>query len=130
MERIRQVQVVLAEIGAHELPQIEVFNKIDLIKDARPRLERDEDGRVRRVHLSAVTGAGLDLLHQALIERFCPDIEERELSVPASAGRLRARLFALGAVRQEVPDDSGGYRLRVVLPRQQFERLFRQEGIK
>jgi GTP-binding protein HflX len=130
MERIRQVQTVLDEIGAHDVPQIEVFNKIDLIEGAQPRLERDEAGQVRRVHVSAVTGAGLDLLRAALVERFYPEIEERELAVPASAGRLRARLFALGAVRQEVPDDAGGSRLRIALPRQQLERLFQQEGIK
>ncbi len=130
MERIRQVQAVLDEIGAHDVPQIEVFNKIDLIEGAQPRLERDEAGQVHRVHVSAVTGAGLDLLRAALVERFYPEIEERELAVPASAGRLRARLFALGAVRNEVPDDAGGSRLRIALPRQQLERLFQQEGIK
>ncbi|MGH8459034.1 MAG: GTPase HflX, partial [Nevskiales bacterium] len=130
MERIRQVQAVLDEIGASDVQQIEVFNKIDLIKDAQPRLERDEAGMVRRVHVSAVTGAGLDLLRAALVERFYPEIEERELSVPASAGRLRARLFAMGAVQHESTDDDGASRLRIALPRQQLERLFQQEGIK
>ncbi|MGH8453016.1 MAG: ribosome rescue GTPase HflX, partial [Nevskiales bacterium] len=113
MECIRQVQAVLDEIGASDVQQIEVFNKIDLIKDAQPRLERDEAGRVRRVHVSAATGAGLDLLRAALEERFFPDIEERELSVPANAGRLRARLFALGAVQHESTDDDGASRLRI-----------------
>jgi GTP-binding protein HflX len=130
MERIRQVQAVLEEIGAADVPQIEVFNKIDLIEGAQPRLERDEGGQVRRVYLSAATGAGLELLHAALVERFYPDIEERELDLPAAAGRLRARLFALGAVRQETADATGGSRLRIALPRAQMERLFRQERIK
>jgi GTP-binding protein HflX len=130
MERIRQVQAVLDEIGASDVPQIEVFNKIDLIEGAQPRLERDEAGQVRRVHVSAVTGAGLNLLRDALVERFFPDVEERELSVPASAGRLRARLFAMGAVRHESTDDDGASRLRISLPRRQLERLFQQEGIK
>ena len=130
VERIRQVQAVLAEIGASDIPQIEVFNKLDLIEGACPRIERDETGVVRRVYLSAVTGEGLALLREALVERFYADIEERELRVPAAAGRLRARLFALGAVKQESSDDDGGFRLRVVLPRQQLERLFQQEGIE
>ena len=130
IERIHQVQAVLEEIGAYDVAQIEVFNKIDLIEGAEPRLERDEGGQVRRVYVSAVTGAGLNLLGEALVERFYPEIEERELSVPASAGRLRARLFALGAVQHESSDDAGGSRLRIALPRRQLERLFQQEGIK
>lgn len=130
MERISQVQVVLEEIGASDIPQLEVFNKIDLVDDAEPRLERDAEGQIRRVYVSAITGAGLDLLCAALVERFYPEVEERVLSVPASAGRLRARLFALGAVRAETSDEDGSSRLHVVLPRQQLERLFRQEGIK
>jgi GTPase len=113
MERIRQVQAVLEEIGAADVPQIEVFNKIDLIEGAQPRLERDEGGQVRRVYLSAATGAGLELLHAALVERFYPDIEEREL-----------------VLRQETTDTAGGSRLRIALPRAQMERLFRQERIK
>jgi GTP-binding protein HflX len=130
IERIHQVQAVLEEIGAYDVAQIEVFNKIDLIEGAEPRLERGEGGQVRRVYVSAVTGAGLNLLGEALVERFYPEIEERELSVPASAGRLRARLFALGAVQHESSDDAGGSRLRIALPRRQLERLFQQEGIK
>jgi GTP-binding protein HflX len=130
MERIRQVRAVLDEIGAQAVPQIEVFNKIDLIEGMSPRLERDENGQVHRVYVSAVTGAGLDLLCAALAERFYPEIVERELVVPAEAGRLRARLFALGAVRQETATDEGASRLRIMLPRQQLERLFQREGIK
>lgn len=127
---IGQVQSVLEEIGALDIPQIEVFNKIDLVEGAQPRSERDEAGRIRRVHVSAATGAGLDLLRTALAERFYPEVVERELVVPAGAGRLRARLFALGAVRQETTTDEGASCLRVTLPRQQLERLFQQEGIK
>src|SRR5690606_5593452 len=66
-DRIEQVNRVLRELGAEDVPQIEVFNKIDLTGDA-PRLERDADGRVTRVWLSAATGAGLDLLQEALAE--------------------------------------------------------------
>jgi GTP-binding protein HflX len=130
IERIRQVQSVLEEIGAQDVPQIEVFNKIDLVESAQPRMERDEAGQVRRVYVSAVAGTGLDLLRGALVERFYPEIVERELVVPAGAGRLRARLFALGAVRTETAMDEGASRLRITLPRQQLERLFQQEGIK
>ena len=68
-DNIGQVEAVLDEIQALEIPRLEVFNKIDLLKEA-PRIDRDDQGLPVRVWLSATTGAGLDLLRQALAERL------------------------------------------------------------
>ena len=68
-EHIDEVNRVLAEIGAADLPQILVFNKIDRIEVA-PRLERDEAGSVSHVWLSAMRCEGLDLLREAVAERL------------------------------------------------------------
>ncbi len=66
-EQIEQVNKVLAEIGANEVPQILVFNQIDRIgMDAG--LERDEYGRICKVRISAKTGEGIEFLIQALQE--------------------------------------------------------------
>lgn len=62
-----EVERVLAEIGAADVPAIVVCNKIDAAARA-PGIERDAYGRIVRVFLSARTGAGLDLLRQALVE--------------------------------------------------------------
>lgn len=67
-ERSEQVNRVLQEIGAQDIPQIEVYNKIDLLENGAPRLERNRDGSVKRVWVSAANGAGLDLLRLALTE--------------------------------------------------------------
>jgi GTP-binding protein HflX len=130
IERIHQVQTVLGEIGASEVPQIEVFNKIDLCPGTEPRIERDETGRVVRVYVSAVTGAGLDLLRTALVEQCFADLVDTELELPVGASRLRARLFELGAVKGERMDDAGGYLLKISMPRRQLERLCVQEGVE
>ena len=104
---IEQVNAVLHEIGAQQVRQIEVFNKIDLLPDQQPHVERDADGRVRRVWVSAVTGAGLDLLRTAVAEFFSSGTQALVLRLPLSAGRLRAAIYALGNVRTErVTDDS------------------------
>ena len=67
-EQIEQVNKVLAEIGANEVPQILVFNQIDRIgMDAG--LERDEYGRICKVRISAKTGEGVEYLVQALQEQ-------------------------------------------------------------
>lgn len=65
--QIVEVNKVLAEIGADNIPQVEVFNKIDL-SSGEPGLERDEYGRICRVRVSALTGKGMDFIRQALTE--------------------------------------------------------------
>ena len=65
--QIVEVNKVLAEIGADRIPQLMVFNKID-VNGLAPGLERDEYGRISRIWISAQSGAGLDLLRSALAE--------------------------------------------------------------
>ena len=67
IEQIEQVNLVLKEIGADDIPQILVWNKIDAA-GLEPAVERDEYDKIRRVFISAQTGAGLDLLRQAMAE--------------------------------------------------------------
>jgi GTP-binding protein HflX len=65
--QIEQVKKVLGEIGAGDVPQVQVLNKIDLVGLA-PAVERDEYGKISRVFSSARSGAGLDLVRLALDE--------------------------------------------------------------
>lgn len=66
-EQIDQVNAVLREIGADHIPQVLVWNKIDLA-GVRPAIERDEYDKIRRVFASAQTGEGVDMLRQAIVE--------------------------------------------------------------
>ncbi len=66
-EQIEQVNAVLAEIGADHVPQMLVWNKIDMA-GLTPAIERDEYDKIRRAFVSAHTGAGVDLLRQAIAE--------------------------------------------------------------
>lgn len=65
--QVAEVNKVLEEIGAQDIPQILILNKIDL-QDVAPGVERDEYGRIATIRLSARTGAGLDDLRAALVE--------------------------------------------------------------
>ncbi len=123
-----QVNDVLHEIGADEIPQIEIFNKVDLL-DRGPGIDYDADGRIRRVWLSAVSGEGIEEFLQALSEQFRADMVEGELVLPPSAGRIRAQLFELGAVRSESIDTEGEWHLDIFLQRKDFERIRKQEGL-
>src|SRR4249919_1061497 len=109
-ERIAQVDEVLREIGAGDIAQMLVFNKIDRIEGAFPRHDLPGDGsdRVReRVWLSARNGVGLPLLRDALGLRLGMRRVQAQLQLPPSSGRLRARLHEIGAVRGEQHDEHG-----------------------
>ncbi len=127
-ERIAQVDAVLSEIGAGDIPQMLVFNKIDRIEGAEPRLDRPGEGR-ERAWVSARDGLGLDALRQALGERLGLRRIVGEIALPASAGRLRARLHALEAVRGESHDETG-WRISLDIAEADAARLAAQpEGI-
>lgn len=66
-DQVAAVNKVLAEVGAQSIPQIVIYNKIDL-QGLAPGVRRDEYGKIATLHLSAKTGAGLDLLRGALAE--------------------------------------------------------------
>jgi GTP-binding protein HflX len=123
-ERIAQVDAVLAEIGAGDLPQLLVYNKIDRIEGAEPRHDHATDaqgdgdvagqGARERVWVSARDGLGLEALGHALGARLGLRRVQGELRLPAAAGRLRARLHELDAVRAEAHDEDG-WRLQLDL---------------
>lgn len=80
LEQIEQVNQVLEEIDAQKVPQLLVLNKIDLA-GLEPGIDRNEEGVIRRVSVSAVTGAGLDLLRQAIAEFAAGNAKAQETSI-------------------------------------------------
>jgi GTP-binding protein HflX len=126
-EHALQVREVLREIGAEEVPQLEVYNKIDLLETA-PRIDRDDEGRHVRVWVSARDGSGLDVLLGAIGELVGNDMVARELVLAPGQGRLRAALYRLGAVRDEHYGSDGAAHVSVRLPRADWERLVASEG--
>jgi len=66
-DQVAEVNRVLHEIGAGEVPQIVILNKADLT-GLPPGIERDEYAKITRLRVSARTGAGLDLIRQAIDE--------------------------------------------------------------
>ncbi len=91
MEQIDEVNLVLKEIGADHVPQILVWNKIDAA-GLEPGVERDEYDKISRVFISAHSGAGLDLLRDAIVEAALAARAEQEQSrngeEPAVGGSL------------------------------------------
>jgi len=126
--RIADVEAVLAEIGAEDVPRLEVFNKVDLT-GREPALERDSAGRPTRVWVSAETGAGMECLLQAVAERLSGEQVHGWLHVAPQQGRLRARLFAEGAVLAEEAQPDGSLWVELALDRTDWERIAGGESV-
>jgi GTP-binding protein HflX len=86
------------------------------------RVDRDAKGQVWRVWMSAQTGAGVDLLVQALSERLRGELVREALLLGPGDGALRAWLFEHARVLQDAGTEQGGWRMDVELSRQQLER--------
>ena len=122
-----EVELVLDEIGAGDIPQLIVFNKIDLL-EREPRMTRDSEGRPDSVAVSAKTGAGLDLLRDAIGERLAGNFFKGCVELTPAHGKLRAALYAMGAVKSEDWLEAGGSELDIHLPESDWTRLKRQHG--
>ncbi len=130
-EKRDDVNIVLAEIGAGDLPQIEIYNKIDLLPGVEARTEPGVDGGVvcERVWLSAHAGRGLELLKSAIARHALPRLFRQRVVLPASCGRLRARLFEVADVVREGLNDDGGWVMDVDIRHATLERLVAKDGL-
>jgi len=128
-EQIAQVDSVLEEIGAAQIPQLIIYNKIDRLEIA-PRIDRDAEGRAQAVWISAQRAEGLELLLSAVAERLVRFARRARLRVPASAGALRSRLYAAQAVRGETSAADGSIELAVELPDLELLTLARTDGVQ
>ena len=124
-DHIHQVNDVLEEIGAGDIPQLQVYNKLDLLEQPA-RIDRDAEGNPQRVWLSAASGEGVDLLLQAVAELVGQDMVNETLDIGPDQGRLRAALYRLGAVAAEDYGADGVAHLQVRLPRADWNRLMKK----
>ncbi|MDR2876727.1 MAG: GTPase HflX [Chromatiales bacterium] len=145
--QVDEVNRILHDIGAGDIPQIEVYNKIDLRSDDQPRIDRDAEGRPRRVWLSAQDGRGVDLLREAVSYYLSMNLEAMnagegddallpayysspvvQLRLAPSAGRLHARLHEWKVVQHESTNEQGEWLIDAVLTPAMVDYLRGQEG--
>ena len=112
---IQQVQAVLEQIDALDVPQIMVYNKIDQI-NMLPNVGLDTYGNIQQVWMSALTGEGQGLLAQALRQYFEHQVEHLWLHLPPAEGALRSELYTKGAVIQEFADNQGYWQIEAEIP--------------
>lgn len=124
---IEQVENVLAEIGADNVPRLVVMNKIDRL-GSEPRIDRNGMQEPTTVWLSARDKTGFEELRQVLSERLAVDVVDMTISLRPDQGALRAQLYALDAVQSEEFDEQGQILVRIRLPRRDFLQLLSRAG--
>jgi len=120
-ENVAAVNKVLKEIGIDELKLIQVFNKIDL-EDGWPA-KLDHEDNTCKVWVSSKTGAGLELLRDAIITQLHGDVIEEDIVLAVGEAKLRAQLYELGAVLSETLIDEGGWKLKIRINSDERQRL-------
>ncbi|MDY0205481.1 MAG: ribosome rescue GTPase HflX [Pseudomonas sp.] len=128
-EQIKQVHKVLQEIEADDVPMLEVYNKIDLLDNVDPHIQRDEQGKPVRVWLSAQKQQGIALLQQAIAELLEDEIYIATVRLSQQHSRLRGKLFDLNAVQQETHTEDGASVLTLRVAKMELDQLLSREGI-
>jgi GTP-binding protein HflX len=126
-DRQRQVDAVLKDIGAAEVPCLRVYNKVDR---APPDFVRELEGAgTSKLCVSAATGEGLPALREEIRTRIAGARVAGEIRLRPDQSRLRARLFDWHAVRSEMAEADGGFTLAVDLPAHRWRQLRDEEGL-
>ncbi len=125
-ERIEEVNQVIDLLGAADIPQIEIYNKIDKHPDYHERTEYPGSRAGTRIRLSAITGAGIEELMSCIEGQINRNLKRHSFTLPVTAGSVRARLFEMGIVRQENINAEGGWNMVVELEDFQFNKLCKE----
>lgn len=128
LEFTSEVNNVLAEIGAQSVVQLQVMNKLDLVSDGEPHIERNEKGKPIRVWVSAKSGAGMKLLLEAISELLCGNLVTACLRIPPQHSKLRSQLYEKEYIESERVTDTGCYEVDVRLPGEELDRI-RNQGL-
>jgi GTP-binding protein HflX len=130
-EKIADVQQVLQEIEADDVPQLLVYNKIDACQPpVAPALEPIPIDGVRRVWISAQSGLGFDGLIRAIAEQIEGEQIGVEVILAPHQGRMRAQLYATGQVLTEDIDEAGNLCLTLRLSPQQWQEILDNPDIQ
>ena len=123
LEKRRCVEQVLQQIGAGDIKCIRVMNKIDLLDNAKAKVDFNADASVRMIHLSALKGVGINLLRQALHDEIVANRRTYSLHLPASAGALRAELYDNKRVVKDRYIPGHGWLLELSLEQIELQKL-------
>ena len=128
-QRIKQVNNVLKQLEADKVPQLRVYNKIDKL-NYMPKLTKRVNGSGRAAWISAMKGDGLDLLMDGISSFFARNLLSGSIELSNNQGKQRAKLFQMGAVKEEKILKDGSWELALEITKQDIYRFLKKEGMK
>ncbi len=128
-QHITDVNTVLEEINAHQIPQLKIYNKIDLL-DVEPRIDRDENNKPVAVWISALEHKGLDKVLQSVVELLAQDVISDEYCFAPNLGNLRSKLHQYNMIKNERYNEDGSVSVDVDATKADWNRLLAQFNAK
>ncbi len=128
--KISQVDAILADIGAHEIPSIIVMNKIDALESVMPHIERDNNNEITKVWLSSKTAAGIDLLYSAMAEKLSGLITKETIIIDAVSAHIRSQIYDVGYINTEKMDEFGRWILEISVTKHYLHKLLNTKGVQ
>ena len=126
LENIAEVNDVLTEIKANEVPLLLIYNKIDQLEDIQPHIEYDDQNKPVAVYLSAQSGDGINLLVDAICERLKNEILHFRLTLSSQEGKIRHHLYRLNCIRKEEISEQGDFLLEIQIDKIEWLKLIKQ----
>lgn len=124
-DNVTAVQQVLDELKVNDIPIVQVFNKIDMHEGWVPKV--DEKDGFCKVWVSAAANLGIELLKQTIAEQLHGKILLERVALNHTQAKLRAQLYAKGAVLSETLTDEGEWLLDIKISAEQKRRLFKED---
>ena len=128
-DKIDQVQEIIEQIDAQDIPSIIVMNKIDEISGFSPRLDIDDQGNIYRVWLSANTGEGIDLLYKALSQSLSGMMTFARIKLDVQSAYIRSEIHKVGFIQKEIMNEFGQWLLEINVTSHYLERLLDKQGV-
>ena len=128
-DKIEQVDKIIEQIDAKEIPTIIVMNKIDGINDFQPRIDKDNEGKIYRVWLSAQTGDGVELLYEALSQSLSGMMTSASIKLDVQSAYIRSEIHKVGFIKKEIMNEFGQWLLEINVTSHYLERLLDKQGV-
>ena len=128
-DKIEQVEDIIEQIDAQNIPSIIVMNKIDEIGDFSPRVDKDNDGNIYRVWLSAHSGEGIDLIYNALSQSLSGMMTCARIQLDVQSAFIRSEIHKIGFIEKEIMNEFGQWLLEINVTRHYLERLIVKQGV-
>jgi len=128
-DKIEQVEDIIEQIDAQNIPSIIVMNKIDEIGDFSPRVDKDNDGNIYRVWLSAHSGEGIDLIYKALSQSLSGMMTCARIQLDVQSAFIRSEIHKVGFIEKEIMNEFGQWLLEINVTRHYLERLLVKQGV-